>query len=186
MVAILVDMTRALALRKRGKSNAEVAADQGVSVELIESRFSKLIKEGKLKALPRGQPCLIPDARLPEIMKLENSGMSRREIAKCIGIARSTVNQAVWRAQKLGIGAPAVALIVTVVEDDADDDIEEAPIPPPAPIVIWTEGRDRYLRVLKKEKTPPCYMVEELNSQYPHLPRVSLKDVCSRLYGGAR
>jgi hypothetical protein len=58
---------------------------------------------------------------------------------------------------------------------------------PALPIAVtakkWSEGRDGYLRAMKKAKTPPCYMPEELNSEFPHLARVSLEDVCIRLRG---
>jgi transposase len=165
-------------MREDGMSIDHIAEALGVSIRVVEYRFSLMIRRGEIVPRSRGQRSKITDGRLPEVIQLLGSGMSRGEAAKCFGVSKSVIDHAVWRAQALGIHKRMVPVAGAAQKVDI--------AAPSSPAPMWTEGRLRYLSVLRKHRTVLGFMPAELNREFPHLPRVTVVDVRNRIYGGDR
>jgi biotin operon repressor len=175
--------TRIGKLNQGGATVREIMAQTKLSRIVVENRLDQFYaKHPELKRIvykPEVSP--VTPEMVARVVELLNAGHSQPQVRKMLKMSRAAVDRAVRLAKNAGDLPTVLSSSPLLARRNAIK--VAAPVAITAP--LWTEGRDRYLRVLRKQRTVLDFIPDELNREFPHLPRVSVVDVRDRLYGTA-
>jgi DNA-binding CsgD family transcriptional regulator len=186
-------------LRGLGHSTPCIASQckiSGQTVLRILGNVTTYKSCGCLKKLAKAKKGSRPLCDLEQkVIALRATAVTNTHIRTQLNLSRSRLNRIISRLIKAGLVVQKEAMIkhreaASYIRQEAKKRPVEKAKPnrtgksdPPAPLPVWTDGRVRYLGVLRRAKTVLDFMPEELNREFPHLPRVTVVDVRNRIYG---
>ena len=100
--------------------------------------------------------------KIREILRLRADGFSEREIARSVGVARSSIQICLWRAERAGVGWPLPA-----EQDDAALEALLYPRPKPGIEVLPTPDFEWIERELRRKHVTRRQLWREYQVQYP-------------------
>jgi transposase len=100
--------------------------------------------------------------KIREILRLRADGFSEREIARSVGVARSSIQICLWRAERAGVGWP-----LPTEQDDAALEALLYPRPKPGIEVLPTPDFEWIERELRRKHVTRRQLWREYQVQYP-------------------
>jgi hypothetical protein len=170
-------------LNQQGKPIRVIVAETGLTHTVVERRLERFYAQNPDKKRPdlSRNMTFVEQSRIDRMVEMLKAGHSQPQVQAALSLSRNVLERLVKEAKRRGELPPVLSSSPLLARRNA----VKTAVPVATTTPLWTEGRDRYLRVGFKMKTPRDVLLEELNDEFPHLARLTHEALTLRLYGTA-